>query len=65
MAKAVESASIVIPLISSEYQNSENCEKELSYADSLKKNILPVLLEPNFKSSGWLALIVRVAKLKF
>ena len=40
---AVENASIVIPMISTEYQNSENCEKELSYADTLKKNVIPVL----------------------
>ena len=58
MAIAVENASIVIPMISSEYQHSENCEKELSYADSLKKNIVPVLLEPKFKPTGWLALVI-------
>ena len=58
MALAVENASIVIPMISSEYQNSENCEKELSYADTLKKNVIPVLLEPNFRPSGWLALVI-------
>ena len=45
-------------MISTEYQNSENCEKELSYADTLKKNVIPVLLEPNFRPSGWLALVI-------
>ena len=34
------------------------CEKELSYGDTLKKPIIPILLEPNFKPTGWLALIV-------
>ena len=58
MAVAVESSSIIIPILSSQYQKSEICEKELSYGDTLKKPIIPILLEPNFKPTGWLALIV-------
>ena len=58
MAEAVENASIIMPFLCRDYERSKNCEKELSYADTKNKNIIPILIEPNYKPSGWLALII-------
>ena len=58
MAEAVENASIIMPFLCRDYERSKNCEKELSYADTKNKNIIPILIEPNYKPSGWLALVI-------
>ena len=58
MANAVENASIIMPFLCRDYERSENCEKELSYADAKNKSIIPILIEPNYKPSGWLALVI-------
>ena len=58
MAEAVENASIIMPFLCRDYERSKNCEKELSYADTKNKSIIPILIEPNYKPSGWLALVI-------
>eukprot|EP00218_Dolichomastix_sp_CCMP3274_P002825 CAMPEP_0170162002 /NCGR_PEP_ID=MMETSP0033_2-20121228/76878_1 /TAXON_ID=195969 /ORGANISM="Dolichomastix tenuilepis, Strain CCMP3274" /LENGTH=365 /DNA_ID=CAMNT_0010399627 /DNA_START=15 /DNA_END=1109 /DNA_ORIENTATION=- len=58
MAEGVEGATVVVPLLSEDYLNSRNCQKELSYADTLRLPIVPVMVQEGFNPSGWLAAIV-------
>ena len=59
MAKGVANSTIVLLLISEEYKNSHNCEREYTLADECRKIIIPILvkdyLPPN---SSNLALII-------
>ncbi|CAF1216659.1 unnamed protein product [Didymodactylos carnosus] len=63
IAHAIESASIVILIISKEYYDSKSCRQELCYVtDTMKKRIIPVY--PNtapldYKATGWLG--IRIA----
>ena len=54
IAEGMERALVILCLISSQYFESKSCRKEFIYAtDSLKKLVVPVLLE-NFEPKGWL-----------
>ena len=48
---------MVCPFLTEGYQNSRNCEKELTYADSCKKDIVPCMAQSDFKASGWLGFL--------
>jgi hypothetical protein len=63
MAQGVEGAAMVISFSTVAYSKSINCQKELTYASQLKKNIVPVLLEDD-RSFGntWLAMIIASLK---
>ncbi|XP_052089371.1 uncharacterized protein LOC127726075 [Mytilus californianus] len=58
MAKAVEQADIVLVCYSFKYKNSDNCRAEAEYAFQLKKKIIPLKMEMNYKADGWLGLII-------
>ncbi|CAF3651635.1 unnamed protein product [Rotaria sp. Silwood1] len=59
MAYGVEGAAMVISFDTVAYSKSINCQKELTYASQLKKNIAPVLLENDkgFQNT-WLGTII-------
>jgi len=57
MAEAVENAMVVVPFLSEKYQASKNCKKELNYTDSCDVDIVPCMIQPNFKAKGWLGLL--------
>jgi hypothetical protein len=59
MANGVEGAAMVISFDTVAYSKSINCQKELTYASQLKKNIVPVLLEndQSFENT-WLGMII-------
>ncbi|KAJ1569961.1 hypothetical protein HK096_008364 [Nowakowskiella sp. JEL0078] len=42
MTEAVMKATVVIPCLSREYENSHNCKKELNFADQKRKPLVPV-----------------------
>lgn len=48
---------VVCPFLTQKYQDSKNCKKELNYTDSCNKDIVPCMVQPNFKASGWLGLL--------
>ena len=48
---------MVCPFLTEQYQNSKNCRKELNYTDSCSKDIVPCMVQPNFKASSWLGLL--------
>ena len=54
MAEGVEGAAVVVPIMSTKYQHSKNCKKELNYADDSGKPIVPVMAQPGFRATGWL-----------
>ncbi|XP_015780024.1 PREDICTED: uncharacterized protein LOC107357902 isoform X3 [Acropora digitifera] len=57
MARAVENSSVILIAMSREYQNSTNCRSEAEYAYELRKKIIPLMMEKNFKPDGWLGII--------
>ncbi|XP_072051221.1 uncharacterized protein [Amphiura filiformis] len=57
MAEAVEQASVVLVCFSKKYQESANCKKELQYAASERKHIVPLKYE-DYKPSNWLGLLI-------
>lgn len=58
MAHGVENSWAVICFLTQAYQNSKNCQAELTYAKEQGKNIIPVYMESNWKPSGWLGIIL-------
>lgn len=58
MATAVEQAHTVLVFVSRGYSESGPCRMELQYAKQLKRRIVPVIVEPGYKASGWLALAI-------
>ena len=58
MAEAVENASVVLVCVSRRYKESQNCRSEATYAYDLKKDIIPLMMEGNYKGDGWLGIIV-------
>ena len=58
MAKAVENASVVLVCVSHQYKESPNCRSEAEYAYQLRKNIIPLMMQQNYKPDGWLGMIV-------
>jgi len=58
MANAVEQAKVVVVAMSEKYKNSNNCRTEAEYAYKLKKPIVPLLLERNYKPDGWLGALL-------
>ncbi|XP_077862931.1 uncharacterized protein LOC100378207 [Saccoglossus kowalevskii] len=58
MAEGVEGACAMLMCVTQSYKKSFNCEKEAGYADSLRKPIVPLRLEPGCKFDGWVGPIV-------
>eukprot|EP00794_Sanderia_malayensis_P016714 gene16714-18408_t len=58
MADGVEQASVVVVCVSRKYKNSNNCRAEVQRSHELKKTILPLMMEKDYRPDGWLALII-------
>ena len=58
MSEAVETSDLLIVCMSSKYETSENCNRELQYAQDLRKKIVPIKIEKDYKPHGPLGLIV-------
>ncbi|XP_065054664.1 uncharacterized protein LOC135683358 isoform X2 [Rhopilema esculentum] len=57
MAFGVENAAVVCPFMTSKYQDSKNCKKELNYADSQNVDIVPIMAQKDWKATAWLGII--------
>ena len=57
MAAGVQGACCVVAFMSHAYQESANCKLELKFAQQSGKKILAVMIEPNFRQTGWLGII--------
>jgi hypothetical protein len=65
IAGAMETATVIVLIVSKEYYDSKSCRQELCYAsDTLKKRIIPIYA-PNqqYKANGWLG--IRIAGQKY
>ncbi|CAK9113410.1 TIR domain-containing protein [Durusdinium trenchii] len=62
MAEAVEGSHVVIMCMTQKYYLSNNCHSEAQYAYALNKPIVPVVLEPGFRATGWLGLLLGMRK---
>ncbi|CAF3709297.1 unnamed protein product [Rotaria sp. Silwood1] len=59
MAYGVDNAICICCFVTPKYQQSQYCEKELSYADSCKVPIIPCYMaEKEWKPTSWLGFIV-------
>ena len=58
MAKAVQESDIVLVLVSTGYFASSNCQRECTYAASLKKKIVPFFVEAGYFPSDWLGILI-------
>jgi len=61
MARAVEDAFVILPLVSQEYQDSPCCEMELIYSIGKKLPIIPIIpiiATPWKPKDGWLAISI-------
>jgi len=55
IGEAIEKASVVLFLMSTDYQDSKSCRQEVMYAkDSLKKRFIPIYVKKDFQATGWL-----------
>ncbi|KAI0233086.1 hypothetical protein LSAT2_016644 [Lamellibrachia satsuma] len=58
MAAAVEEASMVLIAASTKYKDSASCRTEGEYAYNNRREIVPVIVEPDYKPDGWLGPLV-------
>ena len=58
MAKAVENSSVVLVCVSQKYKESPNCRSEAEYAYQLRKDIIPLMMQRDYKPDGWLGMIL-------
>jgi len=59
MADAVTNADVILLIITQKYTNSESCKQEAAYAHEMKKKIVPLIGEPNYKlGNDWLSLLI-------
>ena len=57
-AKAVEDSSVVLICVSERYKESPNCRSEAEYTYKLGKDIIPLMMQRNYKPDGWLGMLV-------
>ena len=57
-AKAVENAAVVLICVSQRYKESPNCRSEAEYAYQLRKDIIPLMMQKNYKADGWLGMLL-------
>ena len=58
MAKAVENSSVVLICLSERYKESPNCRSEAEYTYKLGKDIIPLMMQRNYKPDGWLGFLL-------
>ncbi|KAL3836546.1 hypothetical protein ACJMK2_021970 [Sinanodonta woodiana] len=58
MALAVEKASVVLICMSQKYKDSPNCRSESEYVYRLRKDFIPLRLQPTYTPDGWLGMMV-------
>ncbi|XP_064620815.1 uncharacterized protein LOC135483734 [Lineus longissimus] len=58
MAEAVEDSTIVLACVSEKYKDSPNCRSEAEYAYRMNKEIIPIMVQANYRPDGWLGLLI-------
>ena len=57
MAAGVQGAFCILACMSQQYEDSSNCKLELKFAQQTGVPIVPVMMSPDWKASGWLGII--------
>jgi hypothetical protein len=57
MATAIDNSFCILVCATEKYKESNNCRLEAEYIIQQKKNFIPLILEKNWKFSGWLAMM--------
>ncbi|CAF3126436.1 unnamed protein product, partial [Rotaria sp. Silwood2] len=58
MSEAIENSRIILVCYSNAYKESANCQSECTYANDLKRTIIPLRMESNYRPNGWLKIII-------
>ena len=58
MADAIDHSHTVLYAVSLEYKESANCKLECMYAHSAGVEMIPMMLQDNFKANGWLGMML-------
>ena len=58
VAEAIEESSVILVFLSSKYQDSQVCKREIEYAVKEQKDIIWILAEENYKPNGWLGMLI-------
>ena len=58
MAKAIENSSVVLVCVSQRYKESPSCRLEAEYAIQKEKDIIPLMMQRNYRGDSWLGMIV-------
>ncbi|BFZ13606.1 hypothetical protein BsWGS_16645 [Bradybaena similaris] len=63
-AEAIENAAVVLICMSEKYKQCPNCRTEAEYTFHLRKDYIPLMVQPRYRPDGWLGAILG-AKLFF
>ncbi|XP_067947599.1 uncharacterized protein [Watersipora subatra] len=58
IAKAIDKAAVIVPVLTEKYEEDSKCRKEIEYADRIKKTLVPVRMQKKYRPSGWLAFLL-------
>jgi len=58
MAQAIEESDVILMGVTEKYRLSANCRIEGEYSYSLKKPIIPLMMQDNYKPTGWLGALL-------
>ena len=60
MSAAIEDAAVVVYGISKAYKESTNCRLEAQYAHQQEKEMVPLMMEEEYRPNGWLGMLLGV-----
>ncbi|XP_067931490.1 uncharacterized protein [Watersipora subatra] len=58
MARAVENAALLVPVLTEKYKASAACRQEISYAARMQKKLVPLRMQAKYRPDGWLGLLI-------
>jgi len=58
MAQAIEESDLILMGVTEKYRLSATCRIEGEYSFSLKKPIIPLMMQDNYKPTGWLGALL-------
>lgn len=58
MANAIETSFCVLMCVTEKYKESNFCRLEAEYLVQTKKPFIPLFLQPGYRPTGWLGLVI-------
>ena len=58
ISNRIEDCLCILMCVSDQYKESVHCRAEVEYGFSLNKPLIPLIMQSDFKSSGWLGIIM-------